>query len=354
VSIVVTCGPGHRQYLLDALDSIQAQTFPDWECIVVNDTGEAWEKDIMGAPWAKVVNMDGNRGASAARNEGLKHTRGKYIVWMDADDFWMPWFLERMVGVGEVNNGVIYSDIILKQEKENTINRYANFDSTKVIQTMQYPGTSILVPRQIARAMVDFQGGFDEHIPGMEDWDYQIAVHHLGFCAYRIPEPLFVYRMTSSTKRDKDYAKIDAIVQYIDTKWSIYRTGEKQLMCGCNSPRTPTTPIPQSLLSSSGNFSIESIKQAIDTKDPTMQVTVEYSGEAKETFSIRSRVHREVIYRFGNNDLHRQRTVFVADAAYLIGLVDSEGDPIYHIVSNVVGVPEANDPSAFMGEPIVA
>lgn len=125
-------------------------------------------------------------------------------------------------------------------------------------------------------------------------------------------------------------------------------------MCGCNSPRTPLTPLPESLLSSSGNFSMESIKQAIDTNDPTMQVTVEYIGPQVDTFSIRSRAQREIIYRFGNNDLHRQRTVFVADAAYLIGLGDSDGNPIYRIVSNVVGVPEANDPSAFLGEPLVA
>ena len=51
----------------------------------------------MGAPWARVINMDGNKGVAAARNEGLKHTKGKYVVWMDADDYWLPWFLERMV-----------------------------------------------------------------------------------------------------------------------------------------------------------------------------------------------------------------------------------------------------------------
>lgn len=349
VSIVVTCGPGHKQYLLDALDSIQAQTYPDWECIVVNDTGEPWAPDIMGAPWAKVVNMDGNRGASAARNEGQKHTRGKYVIWMDADDFWMPWFLERMVGSAEVNHGVVFSDILLKNGKENKINHYKDFDSTRVISTMQYPGSSILVPRPVVEAVLEYQGGFDEQIPGMEDWDYQIAVHHLGFCAYRIPEPLFVYRTTSSTKREKDYAKIDEILQYIDRKWSVYRTGERQIMCGCNSPKAPRNPIPESLLSSSGNFSQESIRQAIDTSDSTMQVTVEYTGPQAETFSIKSRTRQGVVYRFGNNDHHRQRTVFVADAAFLIQM-----SPDYRIVSNVVGVSEANDPSAFLGEPIIA
>ena len=353
VSIVVTCGPGHRKYLIDALDSIQAQTYPDWEVVVVNDTGEAWEKDIMGAPWARVINMDGNKGVAAARNEGFKHTSGKYIVWMDADDYWMPWLLERMVSTAEYNTGVIFSDIILSTKEGNKVNMYKDFDSSQVIHTMQYPGSSILVPRTIASAMVEFQGGFDEQIPGMEDWDYQIGVHHLGYCAFRIPDPLFVYRMQTSTKREKDYAKIDEIVRYIDQKWSVYRKGEKTIMCGCASTRTPPSTIPASLLKSSGNFTQESIQNAIQTNDKNIMVTVEYIGERTEPFSIRSRVDPSVTYRFANNDNHRTRVVFVGDANYLLGMVDGVGEPTYRVVSNVVSI-EVNDPASVMGEPLVA
>lgn len=354
VSIVVTCGPGHKKYLIDALDSIQAQTYPDWECVVVNDTGESWQNDIMGAPWAKVVNMNGNRGVSAARNEGLRHTRGKYIVWMDADDYWTPWFLEKMIGYAEANNGVIYSDLIAQEKDTNRVNRYKDFDSTLVIKTMQYPGSSVLVPRPIADAMVAFQGGFDEQIPGMEDWDYQVGVHHLGYCAYRIPEPLFVYRLETSTKRNKDYAKIDDIVAYMNRKWSVYRTGEKQIMCGCSTPRAPKTPIPESLLASSGSFTFESIMEAVDNKDPNMMVMIEYIGPQVDTFSIKSRVNRDILYRFGNNDHHRRRSVFVADAVFLMGQLDKDGASLYRVVSNVVGVQEGQDVSAFLGATIVA
>lgn len=120
-------------------------------------------------------------------------------------------------------------------------------------------------------------------------------------------------------------------------------------MCGCSKSSPPTNPIPQSLLSSSGNFTQESIKQAVDTNDKTMMVTVEYSGPQKETFTVKSRVDPTVMYRFGNNDFHRTRAVFVGDAVYLMGLSE-----FYRVVSNVVGVQEANDVSAFMGEPIVA
>lgn len=221
VSIIVTVGPGHKHYLLDALDSIQAQNYPDWECIVVNDTGSMWEKDIMGAPWAQVVNMDGNKGASAARNEGYRHASGRYIIWMDADDYWLPWFLERMVAYAEVNDGVIYSDFLMQEsEKAIKIYRYAKeFDERALLKGCAMAGTSILVPRWAVENVIGKYGGWDEKITGLEDWDYQTALNSTCACFYHVEEPLFVYRMYTTTKREADYAKVDEIQEYMEKKW---------------------------------------------------------------------------------------------------------------------------------------
>jgi len=352
VSVIVTCGPGHRPYLIDALDSIQAQTFPDWECIVVNDTGEPWVSDIMGAPWAKVVNMDSNQGAAEARNEGFRHARGKYIVWMDADDYWLPWFLQRMVGYAEHNFGVIYSDLI--QEKETfSILRFDEFHPERVPGAMQYAGSSVLYPRKIVEAVFEKHGGYDLEIPGMEDMNFQIATHDLGFCAYHIPEPLFVYRLYSSTKRERDYNKVEEIKDYLNQKWYKYRVQGEKLMCGCNSKKKPPSPTPSQTLASSGSFTAESMRSVVKSNNPTQMVIVEYTGPLVETFSIRSRVDRNITYRFGNNENHRSRTVLLADAEFLMGMTDRNGKPTYRIVGT--GVPqEAQDPSAFLGAPITA
>lgn len=352
VSVVVTCGPGHKPYLIDALDSIQAQTFPDWECVVVNDTGEPWPSDIMGAPWAKVVNMDGNRGVSAARNEGYRHTRGKYIVWMDADDYWLPWFLQKLVGYAEHNLGVVYSDLIMQKE-EFQIHRFQDFIPERTPFGMQYAGSSVLIPRKIVEAVVQSQGGWDEQIPGIEDFDYQIAIHSLGFCAYHVPEPLFVYRMYSSTKREKDYNNGDAVKAYLDEKWSKYRRQGEKLMCGCNQKKKPVSSVPSSTLSSSGNFTQESLAKVVQSNDKSQMVTVEYIGRLAETFSIRSRVDRNIIYRFGNNESHRARPVLLADAEFLISQRNEHNQPNYRIVGMGI-TQETLDPSAFLGQPITA
>lgn len=353
VSVIVTVGPSHEQYMMDALDSVQAQRFIDWECIVVNDTGDKWNSDIMGAPWAKVVNMNGNQGAAAARNEGFKHAKGKYIIWLDGDDYWFPWTLEKMVGYAEENFGVIFSDFI-SSEVENQpfkLYRYDNFSPERVAITMQYPGSSVLYPRKIVEDIFKKQNGFDTEIPGMEDWDFQVAVHDLKYCAYHIPDALFVYRMYSSTKRENDYNKIEQIREYMNRKWDKYRSGKEKIMCGCMKTKLPVGK-PKSSLSSSGNFA-QDVSKVAESTDQTSMVMVEYVGPIAETFSIRSRISRDVTYRFGNNPNHKQKMTFLGDAEYLLGFTDKDLKPMYRILGATTA-PTVNDPAAFLGQEIVA
>lgn len=353
VSIIVTVGPGHKEWLIDALDSIQAQTFPDWECIVVNDTGEKWKKYIPGAPWAKVVNMVGNQGTAAARNEGFKYAHGICVVWMDADDYWLPWYLERMVAYAEKNDGIIYSDLIVEKMNESPdgklipekrIYKYDDVKFEEVPFHMSYPGSSILVPMRIAEAIFNSQGGFDKDIPGMEDWDFQIAVHDKGYCAHHVPEALFVYRMWTSTKREKDYARIEEIRNYLDVKWKTYRKEGKKLMCGCNQTRRMSTK-PGSTYASSGVFT--QIGSVPEGEDPMSMVIVEYMGPIAETFSIRSGIDRSVQYRYGNNPGHKEHTVFLGDAYRLVGMIDANEKPLYRIKGSA-STPQRN-PSDIVG-----
>lgn len=201
-----------------------------------------------------------------------------------------------------------------------------------------------------ARSVFASQGGYDENIPGMEDKDFQIAVHANGFCAYHIDEPLFVYRMYSSTKREKDYNKIAEIEAYMNTKWSDYKNGEKKMGCGCGT-KTSVQNGPSSLMSSSGNFDMKSL--IIDPTQPasSQMVMLEYIGPVQETFSLKSTVNRDVTYRFGNNDYHRQKAVYLQDAERFMGMVNSQGQPLYIMV--VAGATmEVRDPTSFLGAPV--
>lgn len=87
-----------EHYLRRCLDSIVAQTFTDWECILVDD-GSPDNSGVICDEYAekdsrfRVVHQE-NGGASSARNHGLKLAQGEYICFVDADDIVSPTYLE--------------------------------------------------------------------------------------------------------------------------------------------------------------------------------------------------------------------------------------------------------------------
>jgi hypothetical protein len=89
VSVVIPC---YRQahYLPDAIESVLAQTYPHLEIVVVDDGSQDNTSEVAGAyPGVRVVRQD-NRGLGAARNTGLRSTRGEFLVFLDADDRLLP------------------------------------------------------------------------------------------------------------------------------------------------------------------------------------------------------------------------------------------------------------------------
>jgi glycosyltransferase involved in cell wall biosynthesis len=89
VSIVIPCYNQGR-FLAEAIRSVQCQTYPEVETIVVDD-GSTDETAIVArsSPPAHLVSLR-NSGAAVARNVGMRHSRGEYLVFLDADDRLLP------------------------------------------------------------------------------------------------------------------------------------------------------------------------------------------------------------------------------------------------------------------------
>ncbi len=92
-----------EKYLPEALDSLVAQTVPDWEAILVDDCSadcSAAMADAYAArdPRFRVFRQPENGGAAKARNRALENARGRFIAYLDSDDYWMPEKLERQLG----------------------------------------------------------------------------------------------------------------------------------------------------------------------------------------------------------------------------------------------------------------
>ncbi|MFD0977939.1 glycosyltransferase family 2 protein [Salinimicrobium gaetbulicola] len=127
----------NRAELIGAtLDSILAQTFKDWECIIVDDGSTDYTEELLEFYCGRdcrvkyVKRPEGTRkGANTCRNYGFEISSGEYIQWFDSDDLMLPSFLEEKVNVLD-NNNVDY-----------VISKAFNFrdpDTTDVINKNEY------------------------------------------------------------------------------------------------------------------------------------------------------------------------------------------------------------------------
>ena len=107
-------------YLARALASIRAQTYRDYEIVVINDCGED-VRNLCGL-FGPVVYVDHNQnmGLPTARNNGIRKAKGQLISYLDDDDLWLPMHLERLVGLRKRSKcGLVYSDSYFWMDEHN-------------------------------------------------------------------------------------------------------------------------------------------------------------------------------------------------------------------------------------------
>lgn len=100
VSIITPLYNGER-FVGKTIESVIAQTYGDWEMIIINDGSKDRSPEICreyAAKEARIKVFDQpNGGSAAARNNGIRRAVGRYIALLDADDTWMPYFLESQL-----------------------------------------------------------------------------------------------------------------------------------------------------------------------------------------------------------------------------------------------------------------
>lgn len=116
-----------ENYIEECLMSVMAQTFTDYECILIDDCGndksikiaESVIADYQGRATFKICYHDRNRGVSAARNTGLKAATGDYLYFLDSDDKIFPKELEQLVALVKKNPGVdvVHSTLVTDNDK---------------------------------------------------------------------------------------------------------------------------------------------------------------------------------------------------------------------------------------------
>ncbi len=175
----------NRRILLDrAVRSVLAQTFQDFEIIVVNDGGDSpadWLAAVDVGGKVQLINLAQSRGPAAARNAGLRLARGRLIAYLDDDDLYDPEHLETLVRALEVSDApMVYSRARrVYQHRVGDETQVTgedtpfevDFDATVLLATNYIPVVTVMHRRSLLDG-----SGFDETLPLLETWDLWIRL----------------------------------------------------------------------------------------------------------------------------------------------------------------------------------
>lgn len=201
VSIVIPCYNSEAT-LGETLDSLQEQTFHNWEAVVVNDGSTDRSESVIDSYCARDVRIrkvdQENQGLAGARNAGLLFARGQFVNFLDADDLLLPTMLQRMLerlredeSIGAVHCAWIYTDP--KAEDRNWVCSIPS--GPDLFYRLAHRNTFACHSILFRRSSLENAGDFDVTLRHCHDWDLWLRVARTGIRFGWISEPLVLYRM---------------------------------------------------------------------------------------------------------------------------------------------------------------
>jgi glycosyltransferase involved in cell wall biosynthesis len=209
ISVIIPCY-NQAQYLPGALDSILAQSYTNWECIIVNDgatddtEGIAHQYVEKDKRFKYVFKTNG--GLSTARNAGLKIATGQFIQFLDADDFLHPDKLRSSVNIINeypecelvICNYKYYNATNTVHIAEDNINREFTVESI----IMEWDST-FTIPIHCALIKTSVLSFFNESLKAKEDWLMWLDIFSKIKCFKFIDNAYAYYRLHDSSLTSK-------------------------------------------------------------------------------------------------------------------------------------------------------
>lgn len=207
------------KYLTEAMDSILAQTYSDFEMIVVNDKSTDESGDILTAfaqkdPRIVILENVQNIGLTKSLNRGLAIAKGEYVARMDADDISAPDRFQKQVAFLDMHPDYSFVSCIGRYIDENgNPERLRPFPETNEeiyammpkVDAVMHPG--VMFRREdIARI-----GNYCEDFRVVQDYDLWFRGMAAGYKFYNIQEPLVLFRRDESynTRKSRAYRLVD-------------------------------------------------------------------------------------------------------------------------------------------------
>ena len=218
VSIITPCYNSSK-FLQQTVDSVLNQTFTDWEWLITDDKSTDNSVEIIrkvNDERIKLTVAEKNGGAGHARNLSLEKASGRFITFLDADDFWEPNFLEEMVSFMKKENAELaYSNY--SRCDENLIPKIEDFKADKNVSFNNLLKTCRL---SLLSSMYDSQRVGKEFFPeGSKREDHVMWLNLLKKIPVGkpLPKTMAKYRMhASSISRKKTNIMLDQYLVYKD------------------------------------------------------------------------------------------------------------------------------------------
>ena len=196
---VSICVPTYnrKDYLRETLDSIFAQTYKDYEVVVVDDGSTDGTAEMLKniSPLIRYYWQE-NSGDAAARNRLIKLARGEYITFIDSDDLLMHDAVERMMNVMEVEGGeaIVYGPYLRIDRNGHVYGRfksrqYSGYITKYLFQNIFVYSCGSMFPKKV----LETAGGFDTSLPVCSDYDLWLRLS-LKYRFVALAEPTFKRR----------------------------------------------------------------------------------------------------------------------------------------------------------------
>lgn len=222
---IITPAYNAERFIGEAIESVLAQTYSNWEMIIVDDCSTDQTVKLVKSYQAqdqriKVIELEENSGSAVARNTAMDHATGKYLAFLDSDDLWLPTKLAKQVAFMQEK------DIAFSFTKYSQMHE----DGTTTKATTEAPsrvGYDRLMKHCVIgclTVMLDKDKIGPERMVNIrtrQDYAFWLTLTRKGFKAYGLPEVLANYRLVENSISSNKY-------KAAKQNWYVYRHIEKQ------------------------------------------------------------------------------------------------------------------------------
>lgn len=200
---VITPAYNAERFIRGTIESVQAQTYTNWEMLIVDDCSTDYTVEIVKEYIEKdsrihLIELEQNSGSAIARNTAMDYAKGKYLAFLDSDDLWLPEKLSRQVTFMQENAIAFSFTKYVRMKEDGTVTTSV----TEAPSTVEYEQLMKHCVIGCLTVMLDRERIGDARMVNIrtrQDYAFWLSLTRKGIIAYGLPEVLAKYRLVENS-----------------------------------------------------------------------------------------------------------------------------------------------------------